>query len=124
MSRPADYPASWSWFAGALIVHDGIIGHGRVRRQRHHARTSRRIPIGVIAIVQAALVIAAILTAIVLPEILKKATGTANPTILPLDYAPNLGVFYVGLAAATAVVLVIYAVLARRQKGRPSIAQD
>ncbi len=53
------------------------------------------------------MLVGVIVTVIVLPEIVKKAIGTANPTILPLDYLGNLGLFYAGLAVATAVCVAV-----------------
>ena len=112
------------WFVGALILHDGIaamvvFGVSIVMR-----RAGRRIPLPVIAIVQGALVVGAIVTAIVVPEILKKNIGTANPSILPLDYGLHLVLFYAGLAVVTAVTLAGYLAFARRQKLRSSISHD
>jgi uncharacterized membrane protein len=120
---PKNYVGIAIWFVGALILHDGIaamvvFGVSVVMR-----RAGRRIPLPVIAIVQGALVVGAIVTAIVVPEILKKSLGTANPTILPLDYGLNLVLFYAGLAIVTAVTIVGYLVFARRQKLRLSISQ-
>lgn len=104
------------WFVGALILHDGIaamvvFGISIVMR-----RAGRRIPLPVIAIVQGALVIGAIVTAIVVPEILKKNIGSANPTILPLDYGLHLVLFYAGLAVATVIAIVGYLLIARRAR--------
>ncbi|MBC7590016.1 MAG: hypothetical protein H7226_03085, partial [Salinibacterium sp.] len=87
-------------------------------------RAGRKIPLAVIAIVQGALVIGAIFFVIVIPAMLKKDIGSANSSILPLDYGLNLVFFYVGLAVATAVAIASYLVFARRQKARPSSAQD
>ena len=120
---PDRYLGIAAWFIGALVIHDGIaamvvFGVSIVMR-----RAGRRIPYAVIAIVQGALVIAAIFTAIVVPEILKKSIGSANSTILPLNYGLNLVLFYAGLAVVTAVGIAIYLILARRQKLRPSISQ-
>jgi len=113
--NPLRYPGIAVWFLGALILHDGVaamvvFGISVVMR-----RAGRRIPPPVITIVQGALVIGAIITAIVVPEILKKNLGTANPTILPLDYGLNLVLFYAGLAVATAVAIGVSRVVARRR---------
>lgn len=113
--NPARYLGIAVWFLGALILHDGVaamvvFGVSIVMR-----RAGRRIPLAVIAIVQGALVIGAIVTAIVVPEILKKNIGSANPTILPLDYGLHLVLFYAGLAVATALAIAGYLVLARRR---------
>ena len=121
------YPGIIAWFIGALIVHDGLAAMVVFGVSVLMRRTSRVIPLPVIAIVQGALVIGAIVTALVVPEILKQGIGSANPTILPLDYALNLGLFAAGLAVATAVAVLaavlVQSVFARRQKDRPSISQ-
>lgn len=112
---PARYLGIAVWFLGALILHDGIaamvvFGVSIVMR-----RAGRRIPLAVIAILQGALVIGAIVTAIVVPEILKKSIGSANPTILPLDYGMHLVLFYAGLAVATAAAIAGYLLVGRRR---------
>lgn len=123
--EPTKYVGIAVWFLGALIIHDGIIapivfGIGLIMR-----RANRRIPFGVLIIVQAALVLGAIVTGIVVPEILKKGIGTANSTLLPLDYSANLVGFYAVLLVLTAAAIGFYLrVVARRQNVRPSIAQD
>lgn len=123
--NPKRYIGIATWFLGALIIHDGIgamvvFGVSVVLR-----KIGRRIPFAVLAIVQGALAIGAIFTALVLPEVIKRAIGTANPTILPLDYARNLGLFYAGLAVLTGLAIAIYlGVVARRQKLRPPLTQD
>jgi len=122
---PESYPGIIVWFVGALILHDGIAALAVFGVSVILRKTGKRIPFGVLAIVQGALVIGAIFAAIVLPAIIKQSIGTVNPTILPLDYGPNLGLFYAGLAVLTALAIVIYfAVLARRQKLRPSLTQN
>ena len=112
---PAKYIGIAIWFLGALIIHDGIIafvvfGVGLVMR-----RASKKIPFGVLVIVQAALVLGALMTAIVVPEILKKNIGTANPTILPLDYGPSLVIFYAVLFVVTGAAIALYLRFRRRE---------
>ena len=114
--EPQRYLGIAVWFLGALIIHDGIaamvvFGVSVVMR-----RAGRRIPLVVIAIVQGALVIGAIFTAIVVPEILKTSIGSANPTILPLNYGLNLLLFYAGLVVVTAGAIVVALVLRRRRR--------
>ena len=47
---------------------------------------------------------------LVVPEIVKKAAGTANPSILPLDYGLNLAILLVALAVvAVAAAIVLHA---------------
>lgn len=122
--KPERYLGIVAWFAGALIIHDGIAAMAVFGVSVLMRRAGKRIPFPVIAIVQGALVIAAIFAAIVVPEILKQMIGSANPSILPLNYGLNLALFYAGLAVATAVAIAIYLVVAKRQKLRPSISHD
>jgi hypothetical protein len=123
--RPAAYLGILVWFALAIIVHDGIIGPVVFGIAVIMRKTRRRMPWVVLAIVQGAIVVAAIMAAIVLPEAYKKEQGTANPSILPLDYLSNLGIFYFGLTVVTVGVVVVYLlVTARREKRRAAIDQD
>jgi hypothetical protein len=108
------YPAIAAWLAWAIVLHDGVGAMLVFAISVLLRRVEPRIPFVVIAIVQAAAVVGVIVTAIVLPEIVKKAIGTANPTILPLDYLGHLVWFYAALAAATAVSVVIALVFIRR----------
>ncbi|WP_309615538.1 hypothetical protein [Salinibacterium sp.] len=121
---PTDYAGIAIWLFGALVIHDGlaalvIFGVSILMR-----RASRTIPLAVIAIIQGALAVGAIFFVIVVPAILKKDIGSANPSILPLEYGLNLVLFYVGLAMVTAAAIAVYLVLARRQNARPSSSQD
>ena len=81
-------------------------------------RAGRRIPGVVLAIIQGAVVVGAIFTLIVVPEIEAKHLGTRNPTVLPFDYALRLGLLWVVLA----VLAVIASVIALRIRAgrRPS----
>lgn len=106
------------WLVGALVVHDGVVAAivfvgGILLR-----RTTPRIPLAVVLIVQGAVVVWAIVTALVLPEIIKQRIGTANPSILPLDYVANLGLFTGGLAVVTVAAVVVTLVRSRRRVRR------
>jgi hypothetical protein len=105
------------WSAGALVIHDGVIAPIVFGISLIMRRAGRRMPFGVLAIVQAALVIAAVFAAVVIPAALKKGIGTANGSLLPLDYGRNLVLFYVGLVVLTAVAIVGY-LLVRRARAR------
>lgn len=123
--NPTRYVGIATWFVGALILHDGVGALAVFGVSVALRKFGRSIPFAVLAIVQGALVIAAIFAAIVLPAIVKQAIGTANPTILPLEYGLNLGLFYAGLAVLTGLAIAIYlAVFARRQKLRPPLSHD
>ncbi len=113
------YPGVVLWLGGAIILHDGIGAMAVFGVTVIARRTGRVIPFVVLAIIQAAVAIAVIVTVVVAPEIVKSWIGTANPTILPLDYLSNLVVFYAVVAVLTAVAVVvalIVVVASRRAK--------
>jgi len=116
--NPKRYLGIAIWFAGALVIHDGIISFlvfgANIVLRKTGGRL--RVPLPAVLIVQGALVIAAIMTLIVVPAALKKSIGTANPTLLPLDYGLHLVVFYGVVAVVTAAALGVYAVLRRRSR--------
>lgn len=117
------------WFGGALILHDGIIapivfGVSLLMRKAGRAIPARQLVV-ILAILQGAIVVGAIVFLVVFPEIVKQGIGTPNPTVLPLDYTTHLLVFYAVLVVITGAAIALYAITsARRQKLRPSISQD
>ncbi|MFP7761126.1 hypothetical protein [Marisediminicola sp. LYQ134] len=123
--RPSGWLGIGVWLLGALVIHDGIISMGVVVGNLVLRSTGRRVPLGALAIFQAAVVVGAVVALVAVPGIYKSAIGANNPTVVPLDYASNFVWFLVGLAVVTAIALAGYAVLAaRRQKARPSSSHD
>jgi hypothetical protein len=121
---PTRYLGIVTWFAGAIILHDGILAPIVLGFSLLLRRTGRRIPLAVLLIVQTAIVVGAIVGFVVVPEIAKKSIGRANPTLLPLDYGLNLALFYGALVLVTALAVGVYLrVAARRQKLRSPIVQ-
>lgn len=114
--NPARYLGIALWFAGALVVHDAIVAPVVLGVHLLLRRAGRRIPLAAILILQGALAVSALMTALVVPQILKQGIGSANPTILPLDYAGNLLLFSAGLALLTAAWIAV--VLLRARRGR------
>ena len=99
--KPTRYIGIVEWFAAAIIVHDAIIapfvfGVGLVMR-----KAGRRIPLAVLAIIQAGLVVGAMFTIVLVPEILAQQHAHLFETLLPFDYVRNLGVLWVGTLVAT-----------------------
>lgn len=101
------------WLLGALVVHDGLIAGLIVllsvllRRSGWSAATK--------AIVNGALAVGGVMALVVVPAAVKRAIGTANPTILPLDYLGTLVWFELTLAAVALVAIAtVRAVRARR----------
>jgi hypothetical protein len=111
--NPKRYLGIAAWFLGALIIHDGIISFGVFGVNIAMRKAGKRVPLPVLLILQGAAVVGALMALIVVPEIMKKSIGTGNATLLPLDYASNLGWFYVVLAVVTAVVIAVYLAVAR-----------
>ena len=106
--KPARYIGIVEWFAAAIIVHDAIIaplvfGVGLVMR-----KAGRRLPLAVLAIIQGGLVIGAVFTIVLVPEILAQQHAHLFQTLLPFDYLRNLGVLWVGTLVLTAVAVVGY----------------
>lgn len=120
---PAKIAGVALWFLFALIVHDGIIAFVTFGVAFLLRKAGRRIPIAVLAIVQAGLVLCSIFAIIVIPAAYKKSIGANNSTVLPLDYAPSLVVFWAIVVVLTGLAVVGYTALERRQKNRPSISQ-
>ncbi|WP_314507950.1 hypothetical protein [uncultured Microbacterium sp.] len=115
---PRQYPAIVAWLVLALLVHDVLIV-GLVFAVAFAGRRVRRSrPAASIVIVQCALAVGAIVALVVVPQIVGKAVGTANPSVLPLDYAANLAVFLVALAVVTTAAVVLHSRLARRGRER------
>ena len=105
---PSEFVGIAIWFAGAIILHDGILAPVVFVVSLMLRRAGKRIPLGALLIVQGAVVVGAMTALLVVPEQLKQAIGTANPTILPLNYGVNLVVFGVVLIAVTVLAVVVY----------------
>ena len=123
--NPKRYLGLASWLILALIVHDGVISAVTfgVAFGLRKGQKKQRIPGPVIGIVEGALAVISVFAIIVLPEILKQAIGTKNPTILPLDYTRNLLLFWAAIVVLAAVAIAAYYAVTRRQKPRPSVTQ-
>lgn len=105
---PKRYGGILLWLAGAIVIHDGIVAGLVIALNLMLRKVGRGVPLGVLAIVQGAIVVGAIVSLIVFPQIVKQGIGTLNPTILPLNYAANLVLFYGVLVAVTALAILLY----------------
>jgi hypothetical protein len=97
-----------TWFAGAIILHDAILAPIVFGISLLLRRAGKRIPLGALLIVQGAVVVGAMTALLVVPQQLKQAMGTANATILPLNYGVNLVVFSAVLVAVTVLAVILY----------------
>jgi hypothetical protein len=120
---PTRYTGLLVWLIGSVIVHDAIIAPLVVVAALAVRRTGRRVPAAVIALVQSAVVVGVVMSMIVVPEIVAKAKGPKNETVLPFDYAGRLGVMWLVIVLLTALAVVVYLVRTRRQKARESTDQ-
>jgi hypothetical protein len=109
-----NYPGLLIWFVGALVLHDGILAPIIFGVSLLLRRAGKRIPFVVLLIIQGAVVVAAITTLLVFPEIMKQGIGTGNATLLPLNYGAGLIGLYVGLAIVTAGVVAVYLRVGKR----------
>ncbi len=113
---PRQYPAILVWLVAVLIAHDVIIAGVVFAAAFGGRRAGGRVPLRAILIVQGALAVGGIMVLLVVPEIVKKAIGTANPTILPLAYGANLAILLGALALAAAVGVVLHARLDKQRR--------
>ncbi|MCX5214410.1 hypothetical protein OG689_34995 [Kitasatospora sp. NBC_00240] len=94
------------WAVGGLVLHDGLwvpavcLAGARFARGR---------------VLRAWLIVAAALSAVGLPAVLRAGTDNGNPTLLPLPYLRN---YLLVLAATAAVALLGVAAAAVRRRGR------
>nr|RZI35170.1 hypothetical protein BJQ95_02436 [Cryobacterium sp. SO1] len=112
------------WIGAAIVLHDAVIsplvfGLGVLTRRAGH-----RLAGSIIVTVQAAIVLGSLMTLIVLPAIVAQDLGPNNPSILPLDYALNLGLFWLALAVASVLVSLWFYLRTRRANQRPSRIQS
>lgn len=112
------------WIGGAIVLHDAVLsplifGLGVLTRRAGH-----RLAGTIIVTVQATIVLGSLVTLLVLPEIVAQGLGPKNPTVLPLDYALNLGLFWLVLMVISVLVSGWFYVRTRRANQRSSRRQS
>ena len=107
------------WIAAAIVLHDAILAPIVFACAIALRRVGRRTTGTVIAIVQGAIVVGSIVSLIAVPTIVAKNFAPANPTVLPLNYGLNLGIFWLVLAVLT-VGLSVWAFM----RGRRGVSQE
>lgn len=112
------------WIGGAIVLHDAVLsplifGLGVLTRRAGH-----RLAGTIILTVQATIVLGSLVTLLVLPEIVAQGLGPKNPTVLPLDYALNLGLFWLVLMVISVLVSGWFYVRTRRANQRSSRRQS
>ncbi|MFC5930719.1 hypothetical protein D6T64_13305 [Cryobacterium melibiosiphilum] len=112
------------WIAAAIILHDAILapilfGAGLLLR-----RAGQTVPGTVIAVVQGTLVVGSMVSLIVVPILVAQNFTPKNPSILPLNYGLNLGIFWLVLVLLGTGLSALLYLRARRANDRPSSSQD
>ncbi|MDJ0340873.1 hypothetical protein QMK19_19020 [Streptomyces sp. H10-C2] len=93
---PLDVPL---WMAGAIVLHDAVLAPVVLAIG---AALAHRLPPRVRRPVRAGLIVAACLTAVALPVLLRPG-ATSNPSVLPLDYPRNTLIALGAVAVVTAL---------------------
>ncbi|MEV7934405.1 hypothetical protein [Curtobacterium sp. NPDC089185] len=119
--RPNRIGGLATWLLAAVVLHDAVLSPFVVAVGLLLRRAGRRLGVGVLVVVQAAVVLGSVLALVVLPEIAAKHHGQKNPTVLPFDYTTRLLVVEGVLLAVVVVALVVGVVRARRSP-RPLVA--
>ncbi|WP_129590518.1 hypothetical protein [Cryobacterium aureum] len=107
-------PGAALWIAAAIVLHDAILAPIVFALGIALRRVGRRATGTIIAIVQGGIVVGSLVSLIAVPTIVAKNFAPANPTLLPLNYGLNLGIFWLVLAVVT-VGLSLWAFLRRRR---------
>ena len=108
------------WLAAALVVHDGLLVPAVTTVDLLLRRTARRLPPAVVTVVEAGLAVGALLTAIVVPELVAQSLGPRNPTVLPGDYGIGLAVLWLLIAGGVVVTSAVIVWRARRSARKAS----
>ena len=103
------------WIVGAIVIHDAILSPVLLGIDVVMRRSGRRVSLGVIVIIQIGIVLGAIMSLLVLPEIYAKTLGAQNVTVLPLDYGLHLALYWLATAVLTAAASLIYLRFRRRR---------
>lgn len=112
------------WIGAAILLHDAVLSPLVFTLGVLTRRAGHRVAGSIIVTVQVVIVLGSLLTLIVVPAIVAKNLGPKNPTVLPLDYALNLGLFWLALAVAGLVVSGWLYLRTRRANQRPSLIQS
>lgn len=89
------------WMAAAVALHDVVLLPVLGVLNALTVRVGRKLPTAVLRAIQVSFIIGAFVTAIVIPELIAQHRGTANPTVLPGDYANRLGLVWLALVVGT-----------------------
>ncbi|GAB3410527.1 hypothetical protein GCM10027515_30960 [Schumannella luteola] len=107
-----------TWLIVAVVLHDAVLAPVLVAAGLAFLRVRERLRIGRLAatIVQGALVVAGVLTAIGVPGLLANRRGSANMTIATTPYLLSVAVVWVAAAVVIAAALVLPRAIERRAR--------
>ena len=95
------------WLATAIVVHDAVLVPLLSVLNALVRRAGRRLPRVIVMVAEAGFVVGALITAVVIPELIAQQRGAVNPTVLPGDYASRLGFVWLGIALAVTIFALI-----------------
>ncbi|MFI0408954.1 hypothetical protein [Actinomadura sp. 3N508] len=107
---PADLAVWAGWFAGAAVLHDGVL----VPLVLAAGAATGRVPAAHRRIVRAALIVAGCVCAVALPLVLGYGRRADEPSRLPLPYGRNLAIVLAVITVVAAVAVAARARTARR----------
>lgn len=110
------------WLGAAVVVHDGIIVPGFAFLGQVLRRRAVAVPSSVLVAVESGFAVGALVTALVIPELVAQRLGPRNPTVVPGDYLAALAALWLGILTVVAVVAGIIVWRRRRsvRRGEPS----
>lgn len=116
--RPESYGWLAVWLLGAILLNDLVVAPlvTLLRALAHRVLRDHDPALGWL---KAGFVVAGVLVLVVVPAIWARHLGTANPTILPGDYAGRLLVVLAVIAGLTLVLALAGVLRARRAGLRP-----
>ena len=89
------------WLAGAVVVHDALLTPAGALALTGVSRAGQRLAPAARQVVVAGLAVGAMLGLVVVPQIIARAQGNDNPTVLPGDYASRLAWAWVAVSVVT-----------------------
>lgn len=95
------------WLAAAVVVHDGIIAPATAGLSTLLERRGSRLRAASRGVIRVGFVVAAVLSLVVVPQVVAQSFGNPNPTVLPGPYAARLAWSLVSIALVTVVGVVL-----------------
>ncbi|MGN7799552.1 hypothetical protein [Leifsonia sp. 22587] len=115
---PAEIAGLVAWLAAAVVLHDALLVPAVTTIDLLLRRTARRLPPAVVAVVEAGFAVGALITAMVVPELVAQARGPRNPTVVPGDYASRLAVLWIAISIVVSLTCSVIVLRTRRASRR------